>query len=48
LKDLALDVFTNRSEVAHIETSMVYEYLSNPVAPALARETAPSSTRDRG
>lgn len=35
LKDLALDVFTNRPEVAHIETSLVYEYLSNPVAPAL-------------
>lgn len=35
LKDLALDVFTNRPEVAHIETSLVYEYLANPVAPAL-------------
>lgn len=35
LKDLALDVFTNRAEVAHIETSLVYEYQANPVVPLL-------------
>lgn len=48
LKDLALDVFTNRPEVAHIETSLVYEYLANPVAPVLAPEAPkPSSGRTR-
>jgi DNA-binding Lrp family transcriptional regulator len=47
LKDLALDVFTNRPEVAHIETSLVYEYLSNPVTPALTPQAPKAGTRGR-
>lgn len=33
LRDLAMDAFTNRPEVAHIETSLVYEYDHKPVLP---------------
>lgn len=48
LKDLALDVFTNRAEVAHIETSLVYEYQSNPVAPVLVGGEPGQRPRRRG
>lgn len=33
LRDLAMDAFTTRAEVAHIETSLVYEYDHKPVLP---------------
>ena len=33
LRDLAMDAFTTRPEIAHIETSLVYEYDRKPVLP---------------
>ncbi len=33
LRDLAMDAFTTRPEVAHIETSLVYEHDHKPVLP---------------
>lgn len=36
LRDLALDAFTSRAEVAHLETSLIFEHHDNPVAPRLS------------
>ena len=33
LRDLAMDAFTTRAEVAHIETSLVFEFDRKPVLP---------------
>ncbi|WP_306589726.1 Lrp/AsnC family transcriptional regulator [Geothrix sp. 21YS21S-4] len=33
LRDLALDAFTTRSEVAHIQTSLIFEWAKGPVMP---------------
>ncbi len=33
LRDLALDAFTTRSEVAHIETSLIFEWAKGQVMP---------------
>ncbi|MBI4912369.1 MAG: Lrp/AsnC family transcriptional regulator [Acidobacteria bacterium] len=41
LRDLALDAFTNREDVAHIETSIVFEHFANPIAPRLESPEAP-------
>lgn len=35
LRDLALDAFTSRPEVAHLETYLIFEHHGNPVAPCL-------------
>lgn len=35
LRDVVLSAFTTRSEVAHIETSIVFEHLANPALPNL-------------
>lgn len=34
LRDLALDRFTSRPEVAHLETSLIFEHVVNPALPA--------------
>lgn len=36
LRDLALDAFTSRAEVAHLETSLIFEHHDNPVTPRLS------------
>jgi hypothetical protein len=36
LRDLALDAFTTREEVSHIQTSLVYEHLRAQVWPNYA------------
>jgi hypothetical protein len=33
LRDFAFDAFTTRAEVAHLETSLIFEFLRNPVLP---------------
>ena len=33
LRDLALDAFTTREEVEHLETSLIFEYQSSPALP---------------
>lgn len=33
LRDLAMDKFTSRPEVAHLETALIFEHLANPVLP---------------
>lgn len=33
LRDFALDAFTRRAEVAHIETSLIFEYRRSPETP---------------
>lgn len=45
LRDLALDGFTSRPEVAHLETSIIFERLSNPVLPDLPVSVATRPTR---
>lgn len=42
LRDLALDAFTSRPEVAHLETSLIFEHQTNPVTP-----NQPAPTRKR-
>ncbi|PJA41816.1 MAG: ArsR family transcriptional regulator, partial [Lysobacterales bacterium CG_4_9_14_3_um_filter_62_6] len=34
LRDFALSAFTERPEVAHIETHLIFEFRRNPVLPA--------------
>jgi len=48
LKDLALDAFTSRPEVAHLETSMVFEVAQNPVLPNFNRPGEPPRKRPAG
>jgi len=36
LRDFALSAFTERPEVAHIETRLIFEYRRNPALPAFA------------
>lgn len=36
LRDLVLDAFTSRPEVAHLETSLLFDHARNPVIPPLA------------
>ena len=38
LRDLALDAFTTREELDHIETSLVFNYHRNPVLPNYTAE----------
>lgn len=33
MRDLAMDAFTTRSEVSHIETSLIFEFARNPILP---------------
>jgi hypothetical protein len=33
LRDLALDAFTTREEVEHLETSLIFEYQSSSALP---------------
>jgi hypothetical protein len=40
LRDLALDSFTTRTEVARIETALVYEHVQRPVWPNYALQEA--------
>lgn len=35
LRDLALNTFTSHPDVAHIETSLIFEHVSSPVLPVL-------------
>lgn len=49
LRDFALDAITSRPEVAHLETSLVFDVATNPVLPNF-RETEPdpaSARRDQ-
>ncbi len=46
LRDFALDAITSRPEVAHLETSLVFDVATNPVLPNfLAKEPAPANGR---
>jgi DNA-binding Lrp family transcriptional regulator len=36
LRDIVLDRFTNRPEISHVETSLVFEYLRKPQTPRYA------------
>ena len=38
LRDFALDAFTTRKEVAHIETNLIFSFQRNPDAADLQRE----------
>ena len=51
LRDFAFDAFTTRAEVAHLETSLIFEFLRNPVLPDYSQPARPSpqpSPRGRG
>jgi DNA-binding Lrp family transcriptional regulator len=37
LRDLAIDAFTTRTEIAHIETSLIFEYVRDHVWPRYAK-----------
>ncbi|HOD33605.1 MAG TPA: Lrp/AsnC ligand binding domain-containing protein, partial [Holophaga sp.] len=39
LRDLALDAFTARSEVAHLETSVLFDHAVKPAFPNLRKTT---------
>jgi DNA-binding Lrp family transcriptional regulator len=41
LRDLALDAFTSRTEVARIETHLIFEHVPRPLLPVLV-DTAPA------
>lgn len=41
LRDLALDAFTSRPEVARIETHLIFEHTATPQLPVLAEVEAP-------
>lgn len=45
LRDLALDAFTTRPEVAQIETHLIFEHTRRALRPALAPPTAARSRR---
>jgi DNA-binding Lrp family transcriptional regulator len=47
LRDLALDAFTTRREVARMETHLIFEHVSKPV-PALRGEGGDASLRPAG
>ena len=49
LRDLALDAFTTRGEVAHIETSLIFDYARVPRLPdySLPRQPAPPPKKRR-
>lgn len=40
LRDFALDAFTTRNEIAHIETSLIFAFHRNPDVPIYARADA--------
>jgi DNA-binding Lrp family transcriptional regulator len=46
LRDLALDAFTSRPEVARIETHLIFEHVPRPQLPVLV-ETAPARPAER-
>jgi DNA-binding Lrp family transcriptional regulator len=50
LRDLALDAFTTREEVAHIQTSLIFEYTRTPALPDYAGppETGGAGGRQAG
>lgn len=43
LRDLALDAFTTRAEVAQMETHLIFEHVRRNRLPRLAREASPSA-----
>jgi DNA-binding Lrp family transcriptional regulator len=47
LRDLAMDAFTSRSEVARIETHLIFEHAARPELPRLARESRERSRSRR-
>ena len=38
LRDFALDAFTRRPEVAHIETALIFEFRRSPEVPIYAEQ----------
>ena len=51
LRDFAFDAFTTRAEVAHLETSLIFEFLRNPVLPDYSRpptKQVPAAGKKRG
>ncbi len=46
LRDLAMDAFTSRREVARIETHLIFEHATRPALPVLV-ETADERPRRR-
>lgn len=48
LRDLALDAFTRRREVAHLETSLVFEHAHTGALPILESEPAKSVEPSKG
>ncbi|MDP1698727.1 MAG: hypothetical protein Q8L45_13240 [Xanthomonadaceae bacterium] len=40
VRDFALSAFTDRPEVAHIDTRLIFEYRRNPELPVFASGTA--------
>lgn len=47
LRDLGMDAFTTRPEVAHLETSLIFEYVRSPGIP-LYRPGEPEQTEGAG
>lgn len=48
MRDLAMDSFTTRSEVSHIETSLIFEFARNPVLPNYSVQDAASTVSSKG
>ncbi|XXF79886.1 Lrp/AsnC family transcriptional regulator [Myxococcaceae bacterium GXIMD 01537] len=48
LRDFALDAFTTRAEVAHLETSLIFEFSRNPVLPDYSQPPPPPTKRRGG
>jgi DNA-binding Lrp family transcriptional regulator len=47
LRDLAMDAFTSRTEVARIETHLIFEHVAKPVLPVLGETEPPRRARGR-
>jgi len=45
LRNLLMDSFTTRTEVAHLETHLIFEYVRKPELPLLADEETPPRAR---
>ena len=47
LRDFALEAFTERKEVAHIETRLIFSFQRNPELPVFARMSADPTDHDK-
>jgi DNA-binding Lrp family transcriptional regulator len=47
LRDLAMDAFTSRTEVARIETHLIFEHVPKPALPVLVDTEPPARARRR-